>query len=163
MKDQNLNPYSWTKSKNIELIHNYKEWFNLDFAICYFYNVFGPKQITTGPYATVIGIFEDQYKNNKPLTVVKPGTQTRCFTHIEDITDGIILVAEKGNGDKYFLGTKENISIIEIAQMFNYPYIFIDKRKGERDTSTIIESKIKELGWNPNLKIKDYIKKIIDA
>lgn len=161
MKDQNLNPYAWTKSKNIELIHNYKEWFGLNFAICYFYNVFGPNQISTGPYSTVIGIFEDQYKNNKPLTIVKPGTQKRCFTHIKDIIDGIILVAEKGSGDEYFLGTKENISIIDIAHMFNWSYIFIDKRKGERETSTLIKSKIDELGWNPNYNIKDYIKKII--
>lgn len=161
MKDQNLNPYAWTKSKNIELIHNYKDWFGLNFAICYFYNVFGPNQISTGPYSTVIGIFEDQYKNNKPLTIVKPGTQKRCFTHIKDIIDGIILVAEKGSGDEYFLGTKENISIIDIAHMFNWPYIFIDKRKGERETSTLIKSKIDELGWNPNYNIKDYIKKII--
>jgi UDP-glucose 4-epimerase len=161
MKDQNLNPYAWTKSKNIELIHNYKEWFGLNFAICYFYNVFGPNQISTGPYSTVIGIFEDQYKNNKPLTIVKPGTQKRCFTHIKDIIDGIILVAEKGSGDDYFLGTKENISIIDIAHMFNWSYIFIDKRKGERETSTLIKSKIDELGWNPNYNIKDYIKKII--
>ena len=161
MKDQNLNPYSWTKSKNIELIQNYKEWFNLDFAICYFYNIFGPKQITSGPYATVIGIFEDQYKNNKPLTVVKPGIQTRCFTHIEDIIDGIILVSEKGNGDKYFLGTKENISIIEISEMFNHPYIFIEKRKGERDMSIIIKSKIEDLGWKPRYNIKDYIKDFV--
>lgn len=161
MKDQNLNPYAWTKSKNIELIHNYKDWFGLNFAICYFYNVFGPNQISTGPYSTVIGIFEDQYKNNKPLTIVKPGTQKRCFTHIKDIIDGIILVAEKGSGDEYFLGTKENISIIDIAHMFNWSYIFIDKRKGERETSTLIKSKIDELGWNPNYNIKDYIKKII--
>ena len=89
MKDQNLSPYSWTKSKNIELIHNYKKWFNLNFAICYFYNVYGPGQICEGSYATVIGIFENLYRNNKPLTVVKPGTQTRCFTHIEDIVEGL--------------------------------------------------------------------------
>ena len=163
MKDQNLNPYAWTKSKNIELIHNYKDWFGLNFAICYFYNVFGPNQISTGPYSTVIGIFEDQYKNNQSLTIVEPGTQTRCFTHIEDIIDGIILVAEKGNGDKYFLGTKENISIINIAKMFNHPYILIEKRKGERDTSSIIESKIQELGWNPKHNIRDYINKIINT
>ena len=161
MKDQNLNPYAWTKSKNIELIHNYKDWFGLNFAICYFYNVFGPNQISTGPYSTVIGIFEDQYKNNKPLTIVKPGTQKRCFTHIKDIIDGIILVAEKGSGDEYFLGTKENISIIDIAHMFNWSYIFIDKRKGERENSTLIKSKIDELGWNPNYNIKDYIKDFV--
>lgn len=157
MKDQHLNPYAWTKSKNIELIHNYKNWFNLDFAICYFYNVFGPNQITSGPYATVIGIFEDQYINNIPLTIVSPGTQKRCFTHIKDIINGIILVAEKGNGDEYYLGTNENISIIDIAHMFNHPYIFIEKRKGERETSSIIKSKIEELGWKPKYNIKDYI------
>jgi UDP-glucose 4-epimerase len=158
MKDQHLNPYSFTKAKNIELIKNYKNWFNLDYVICYFYNVFGPGQINEGAYATVIGIFEKQYKNNLPLTVVKPGTQKRCFTHINDIIDGIILVANDGDGDGYFLGSKENISIIDIAKMFKTKYEMIDERKGERKISTIIDNeKMDNLGWKVTVNIKDYI------
>lgn len=158
MKDQNLNPYSWTKCKNVELIHNYKNWYNLNFAICYFYNVYGPKQICKGNYATVIGIFEDQYLNNKPLTVVSPGTQTRCFTHIDDIIRGIIMVAENGSGDHYYLGNEKSYSIIDIAKMFDSSHTLINKRRGERDTSKFIASdNIKKLGWEAKLEIDDYI------
>jgi UDP-glucose 4-epimerase len=158
MKDQHLNPYAWTKCKNIELIHNYKDWYNLNFAICYFYNVYGPKQICKGNYATVIGIFEDQYVNNKPLTVVSPGTQSRCFTHIDDIIEGIIMVAKNGNGDHYYLGNEKSYSIIDIAKMFNSNYILIHKRRGERESSKlIISDNIQNLGWKAKIEIEDYI------
>lgn len=158
MKDQHLNPYSWTKSKNIELIHNFKNWFGLEFAICYFFNVYGPGQITKGNYATVIGIFENQYKNNEKLTVVSPGNQTRAFTHIDDIIDGIKIVGEKGNGDDYFLGTEKNISILEIANMFKSEYVLIQERRGERLESVIHKSRARiELNWYPKIELKDYI------
>ena len=159
MKDQNLNPYAWTKSKNIELIHNYHDWYGLNYAICYFYNVYGRNQIKTGKYATVIGTFEQQYETNQLLTVVKPGTQTRIFTHIDDIIDGIILVAEKGFGDDYFLYFDEKHSIIDVAKMFSETkYIFVDERKGEREQSIIFESRaIKELNWKPKNRLQDYI------
>ena len=158
MKDQHLNPYAWTKSKNIELIHNYKSWFGLDFSICYFFNVFGPGQITKGAYATVVGIFENQFKEGIPLTVVSPGTQTRAFTHIDDIVAGILLMAEKGDGDGYFLGTTENISITDVAKMYKCDWEYIPSRKGERTSSTILKSRARdELGWFPKLDIRDYI------
>ena len=162
MKDQHLNPYAWTKCKNIELIHNYKEWYGLDFAICYFYNVYGPGQISKGDYATVIGIFEEQYKNQQPLTVVSPGTQTRCFTHIDDIVRGIIMVAKDGNGDYYYLGNEKSYSILDIVKMFKTDYIFIDKRRGERESSTLnISDNIKTLGWKANIEIEDYINSFV--
>ena len=79
-KDENLSPYAWMKSKVVELIKNYSEWFGLRYDITYFYNAYGPGQIRTGDYATVIGIFEDQYSKGEPLTVVSPGEQSRDFT-----------------------------------------------------------------------------------
>lgn len=159
--DQNLNPYAWTKSKNIELIHNYKDWFNLNFAICYFYNVYGNGQITKGTYATVIGIFEDQYKNNQPLTIVKPGSQSRIFTHIDDIINGVLLISKNGIGNGYHLGAKKCLSILEVAKMFDTEYIFIKERKGERNTSLLHSDKTEiELGWKAKNKLYDYIKGI---
>jgi UDP-glucose 4-epimerase len=158
MKDQNLSPYSWTKSKNIELIHNYKKWFNLNFAICYFYNVYGPGQICEGSYATVIGIFENLYKNKKPLTVVKPGTQTRCFTHIEDIVEGLFLIGQKGCGDDYHLGFKESKSILDIVKMFDTEYVFIDERNCNRKSSEVKSDKcFDEFNWIAKIRIEDYI------
>jgi UDP-glucose 4-epimerase len=161
-KNKDLNPYVFTKSKNIELIHKYKTWFGLNFAICYFYNVYGPGQICEGDYATVIGIFENQIKNNQDLTVVYPGTQTRIFTHIDDIIEGVLLVATKGCGDGYYLGTQKNISILEIIKMFDKNYVFIEKREGERLNSAISdETKNKanyELNWYPKIELENYIK-----
>lgn len=160
-KNKDLNPYVFTKSKNVELIHKYKKWFGLNFAICYFYNVYGPGQISEGNYATVIGIFENQIKNNQDLTVVYPGTQTRIFTHIDDIIQGVLLVAEKGEGDGYYLGTKKNISILELVKIFNKNYIFIEPRNGERINSVINENSNKsenEFGWFAKIDIEDYIK-----
>lgn len=161
-EDQHLNPYSWTKAKNIELIKNYHNWYNLQYAICYFYNVFGYNQISEGEYATVIGIFENQYKKNEPLTVVYPGTQKRCFTHIDDIVKGILLVGEKGNGDEYFLGSSESFSILEIAKMFKSKYYLITERKGERKESEIKTGKINELNWKSEISIKNYIQNFIN-
>jgi UDP-glucose 4-epimerase len=159
----NLSPYSFTKSKNIELIHNYGRWYGLKFAICYFYNVYGPGQISTGDYATVIGIFERQYKNSEELTIVKPGTQLRCFTHIDDIIRGILLVVKNGRGDGYLLGNRQEYSIFDVAKMFNTPYKLLEERKGERYNSTIdINNKSEiELGWKPTINLKDYIESIL--
>jgi UDP-glucose 4-epimerase len=157
-EDQHLNPYAWTKSKNIELIKNYKEWYNLDFCICYFYNVYGSGQIMKGSYATVIGIFENQYINNEKLTVVEPGTQTRCFTYIDDIIDGILIASKNGNGDDYHIGSKDSVSILEIVKMFDKEYVIIPKKKGERYSSELKESKMgSEFSWNSKIKLIDYI------
>jgi UDP-glucose 4-epimerase len=158
--DYNATPYTWTKAKNIELIKNYQEWFNLKYSICYFYNVYGPGQITEGSYATVIGIFEKQYLENKPLTVVRPGTQTRCFTHIDDIVNGIIAVAVLGSGDGYHLGCKDEISVIDVTEMFDTNYVFVKERRGERTRSSYIENNKAEteLNWKADRKLSDYIK-----
>ena len=159
-KNENLNPYAWTKSKNIELIHNYNIWYGLEFVICYFYNVYGGLgQIKTGDYATVIGIFEDQYKHNKPLTIYGDGSQTRKFTHIDDIVDGLLKSAEYGKGNGYCLGTKEDVKILDVAKMFKEnDYVFLPMRKGERISSEFKYNKAeKELNWMPKINLKDYI------
>lgn len=160
MSDQNLNPYAWTKSKNIELIYNYKQWYGLEFALCYFYNVYGRNHIKEGKYATVIGIFEHQYENNLPLTIVSPGSQSRIFTYIDDVIEGVMMVALYGDGDDYFLYHNESYSMMEIKNLFGreYPYTLIKKRKGEREKSTIFTSRaITELNWNPKVSLRNYI------
>lgn len=162
--DSNLNPYAWTKANNIKLLHNMKAWFSLEFAICYFYNVFGPGQIDTGAYATVIGIFERQRAAREPLTVVSPGSQTRAFTHIDDIVEGVLLVALKGDGDDYLLGTTENISISEVASMFGGPTKMVSPRRGERTQSCILPSRARtELGWDTRHTLQQYIESLTNA
>ena len=161
-KDENLSPYAWSKSKNIELIKNYNRWFGLKYEFVYFYNVYGPGQILKSPMAAVIGIFEEQYKRNKPLTVVKPGTQKRDFTHIDDIVRGCYLAWKKGKQNHYMLGTQKTYSIIQIAKMFKTKIKYLPARKGERFNSTVTNDNARKiLGYKAKKDIRDYIKNIV--
>ena len=158
-KDENLSPYAWSKTKNIELIKNYNKWFGLKFEIIYFYNVYGPGQIVNSSMAAVIGIFETQYKKKLPLTVVSPGTQKRDFTHIDDIVRGCYLAWKKGNQNSYMLGTKKKYTILEIAKMYKSQIKYLPPRPGDRTSSTIINNNAKNiLGYETTIDIKDYIK-----
>ena len=160
--DEHLSPYSWSKSKNIELIKNYNKWFGLKYELVFFYNVYGPGQILNSPMSAVIGIFEHQYKNKKKLSIVKPGTQRRDFTHINDIINGCILAWKKGKQNEYMLGTKKTYSINEIAKMFKTKIRYISARPGERFGSIIPNNNAKNiLGYSANIDIKDYIKNFI--
>ena len=150
-------PYAWCKATNSELVKNYGEWFNLNYAIVYFYNVYGPREISKGKYATLIGLFKEKAKNKQNLTVVNPGTQRRNFTHVEDIIEGLILVGEKGTGDNYGIGSPEAYSVLEIANFFNRPIIMIPERPGNRMDAEIDTNKTEALGWKPKWSIKDYL------
>lgn len=157
-EDEHLSPYAWMKAKNCELIKNYAEWFGLQYAITYFFSVYGPGHISTGDYATVIAIFEQQYLNGGPITVVKPGTQRRDFTHVYDIVRGIRLAAQKGGGDGYLLGTNEPYSIQEVAEMFGMPIEYLPERQGERFQAKEYISRARtELGWQPEHRLPTYI------
>ena len=158
--NQHLSPYAWTKAKNTELIKNFSNWYGLKYNILYFHNVYGPGQIMEGKYATVIGIFEKQLKNNLPLTVVFPGTQRRDFTHVEDIVSGIWKAYQKApNNMEFNLGTGKNYSIMEVAQAFNQDIKIIPRKRGERNTSLAdIKNTIKVLDWRPKNDVIKYIK-----
>ena len=162
-RDQNSSPYTWTKSKNIELIKNYSKWFGLKYELLFFYNVYGPGQISSGKMATVIGIFETQYKNKKPLTIVKPGSQIRDFTHIDDIIRGCYLAMNKGKQSEYMLSSGKKYSILQIAKMFNIKYKFIPSRAGDRRDSTVLNNNAKKiLGFASKKHIKTYIDEYIN-
>ena len=156
--DENLSPYSWMKSKMVELIKNYGEWFDLQYEICYFFNVYGPNQITTGDYATVVGIFERQLKAGKKLTVVSPGTQSRDFTHVDDVTKALILTTQQNANHEWHLRSGINVTMIELADMFDVEYDFIPERRGERFTSEDFPSDTNEkLGWTPQENLQEWI------
>jgi UDP-glucose 4-epimerase len=162
-RDENLSPYAWMKSKMVELIKNYNNWFNLDYEICYFFNVYGPRQIYEGEYSTVIAIFERQFLNNQKLTVVRPGTQSRDFTHVNDIVTGLIKASEANLNHEWHLRSGINYSIIEVAEFFTKNWIFINERKGERFTSEEFKSDTnKILGWMPKHTLKNWINNIIN-
>ena len=162
-QDENLNPYAWTKAKNVEYIRNFANWYGLDYVITYFYNVYGPGQIREGKYATVIGIFESQYERGEPLTIVAPGTQTRDFTHIDDIVDGIVLCAERGSGDGYLLGYGQERPLIEVAEMFGSRYVLIGERPGERVRGQADTTKARALGWTPSRALDEYVASFVTS
>jgi len=163
--DKNLSPYAFTKSRNLELLENLKKWFNFKFEIIFFYNVYGPRQIKVGGMATVIGIFENQYQNKKPLTVVKPGNQTRRFTHIFD-TVQICYEAFKTNKCKYYsISNKNSYSIMEVAKMFKSRIILLKPRLGERYASALtkISNNNKIIQKFGKLQLKDYVSSFINS
>ncbi|WP_440652128.1 NAD-dependent epimerase/dehydratase family protein [Candidatus Pelagibacter sp. HIMB1542] len=163
--DKNLSPYAFTKSRNIDLLENLKKWFNLKFEIIFFYNVYGPRQIKVGDMATVIGIFEDQYKKKKPLTVVKPGSQTRRFTHIDDTVQICYEAFKAGKCRYYSISNKNYYSIIEVAKMFKSQIKFLKPRLGERYASALtkISSNNKIIQKYGKLQLKDYISSFIKS
>jgi len=155
------NPYAFTKATNVDLINNYGEWYGLNYAICYFYNAYGPRENGKGKYATLIAKFEQAYLSAKPLTVVKPGTQKRNFTHVKDLARGIILVGEKGQGDGYALSNKKQFSVLEIAEAFGGPIEFIDGNPGRAESGDAPDKARIELGWETTVDILDYIKDFV--
>ena len=161
--DKNLSPYAFTKSKNLELLENLKKWFKFKYEVIYFYNVYGPHQICKGQMSTVIGIFEDHYKRGKPLPVVKPGTQTRRFTHIHDTVNVCYVAWKKNLCRHYSIANKKSYSIIDVAKMFNSKIKFLAKRPGERYTSAITNKNLsnKIYKYFGKMNLKNYIKEFI--
>lgn len=155
------NPYSLSKAGNVDLVNGYGKWFSLPYAITYFYNAFGERENGKGKYATLIAKFEQAHLNNKPLTVVKPGTQKRNFTYAGDLARGIILAGQKGNGDGYALANPGAYSILEIAETFGGPVELIDGYPGRPESGDISTKAYDELGWKPTVKITDYIRDFI--
>jgi UDP-glucose 4-epimerase len=153
-------PYAWSKSANTDLVNNYGAWFGLSYAITYFYNVFGEGEISSGPYSTVIGIFKEEYRRGLPMTVVSPGTQSRCFTHVADIIDGLMLTMEQGQGDGYGIGNDQAYSILEVAKLFGGEIVMLPERKGNRQTGMADSTKLRALGWSPKISLASYIENI---
>ena len=163
-KDKNLSPYAFTKSKNLELLENLKRWFDFKYEVIFFYNVYGPGQIKSGKMSTVIGIFQDHYVKNKPLPVVKPGSQSRRFTHIDDTID-VCFKAWKKNKCKYYsISNKKSYTILKVAKLFRCNIKLLPPRKGERYASALsnlaLTNKINRYYGKISLKkyIEDFIK-----
>ena len=161
--DKNLSPYAFTKAKNLELLENLKKWFNFKFEVIYFYNVYGPNQIFKGKMATVIGIFENCFKENKPLTIVKPGSQSRRFTHIDDTVETCYLAWKNNKSRHYSISNRKSYTILQVAEMFGTKIKFLNQRPGERYASALtnlnLENKV--FKYFGKIKLKDYIKNII--
>ena len=162
-EDKNLSPYAFTKSKNLELLNNLKKWFNFKFEVIYFYNVYGKRQISEGKMATVIGIFENCFKKNIPLPVVKPGTQSRRFTHIIDTVEVCYQAWKKNKNRHYSISNKKSYSILEVAKLFKSKIKFLPPRKGERFASALTQMNLSNKVYRKfgKIDLKDYIRSII--
>ena len=163
--DKNLSPYAFTKAKNLELLENLKKWFKFKYEVIYFYNVYGPNQISKGDMATVIGIFEDHYKSKKPIPVVKPGSQTRRFTHIYDTVEICYMAWKKNLCRHYSIASHNSYSIQEVAKMFGTKIKYLPRRSGERYASALTSMNLSNKVYKlfGKIHLKDYIKKIIKS
>ncbi len=164
-KDKNLSPYAFTKSKNLELLENLKKWFKFKFEVIYFYNVYGPRQIMTGKMATVIGIFENLYLKKKPLTVVKPGSQTRRFTHVKDTVRVCYEAWKKNKCSHYSISNRKSYSILGVARLFKSNIKLLKPRLGERYASALTKMShnnqiIRKYG---KINLKDYVSSFIKS
>jgi len=161
--DKNLSPYAFTKAKNLELLENLKKWFNFKYEVIYFYNVYGPHQICKGEMATVIGIFEDHYKSNKPLPIVKPGSQTRRFTHIYDTVQVCYKAWKKNLCRHYSIANHKSYSILNVARMFGTKIKYLPKRPGERYASALTNMHLSNKVYKNfgKMDLKKYIKNIL--
>jgi len=161
--DKNLSPYAFTKAKNLEMLENLKKWFKMKFEIIYFYNVYGPGQICEGDMATVIGIFENCFKKKKPLTVVRPGNQSRRFTHISDTVDACYFAWKKNLCRHYSISNKKSYSILQVAKFFKTKIKLLPPRAGERYASALTSMNLSNKVYKMfgKIELRDYIKNII--
>ena len=162
-RDKDLSPYAFTKSKNLELLENLKKWFKMKYEVVYFYNVYGPKQICYGDMATVIGIFEHYYKKKKPLPVVRPGTQSRKFTHIYDTVNVCYYAWKENKCRHYSISSKNNYTILQVAKLFKSKIQFLPPRQGERYASALSNMNLSNKVYKMFgvIKLKDYVKSLI--
>lgn len=155
-----MSPYAWTKAKNTDLVMKYSQWYGIDFAITYFYNVYGPREIRSGKYATLIAKYAKLKAEGKQLPVVAPGSQKRNFTHVNDIVSALLLIGEHGHGDEYGIGHPDGYSVLDVAEMFEGDIEMLEPRRGNRMSAKVMTEKTRALGWAPQHNLKDYINSI---
>lgn len=154
---RNQSPYGWSKASNTELVENYGSWFGLPYAIVYFYNAYGPRELTSGRYATVIGIYKNKMAKGESLPLVRPGTQKRNFTHVRDIVNGLFLVGENAYGDEFGIGHPTSYTIKDVVKLFGGEINYLPERRGNRMSAEVVTNKTRALGWSPKYKLEDYI------
>jgi len=155
-----LSPYTWSKAINTDLVERYAEWYGLEYAICYFYNVFGPGEISTGQYATVIAKFIEAKKRGQSVEITRPGTQLRNFTHIEDTVRALIAIGDRGTGDGHCIANAQAHTILEVAEMLELPYALGPENPANRLAASYDLSKMQALGWAADISLKSYLAEV---
>ena len=159
-----LSPYAMSKHMGEEWLKMFKGVYGLNAEIVRFYNVYGPGELVDSHMAAVIGLWRAAVKNGTPILIHGDGKQRRDFTHINDIVDGLIRIAESNekHEDAWELGTGRNYSLNEIASLFApHPIQYVDDVKGNyRETIRINDDALNRLGWQPKDQLKEYINEI---
>ena len=150
-------PYSICKSINAQLVDRLCSYLEMQYAITYFYNVYGPNEISSGPYATLIAKIIDAKRNGRKITITAPGTQKRNFTHVADIVNALALVGENGHGDNYGIGSEYSYSVVEVAMLAGCDFDIGSEKKGNRSYSELLTSQVKSLGWQEQHCLPKYI------
>ena len=150
-------PYAWSKASNTEFVKQFCTWHEMDYAITYFYNVYGKREIKDGKYATLIAKYKNLMIQKKRLPVVLPGTQQRNFTHVDDIVDALVLIGFNGHGDEYGIGNPKAYSVQEVAEIFGGPVDYLPERRGNRMSADVLAEKTIALGWKPQRDLTKYI------
>ncbi len=158
---RDLAPYTWMKAVNTELVANYGRWYEIPYAIVYFYNVYGPRERTIHEYGTVIETWRQAILKGESLFVRSPGTQERAFTHVLDTVDGIVLVGEKGEGDNFGIGTDEIFTLLQVAEMFGGEVEMLPATPTTRSSAEVDSTKTRALGWSPKYHLPDYVQEVV--
>lgn len=159
---EDLSPYTFSKATNAKFVKNFANWYNIDYAICYFYNVFGGREISKGKYSTVVGRFLESYRNKEAVYVTAPGSQERNFTHINDTVAALNLIGAQGIGDDYCIANEKSVSILELVEFLGLEYSFAPSHPSNRLSGPIPSSKLQDLGWVAHVDIFDYLRKCMD-
>jgi UDP-glucose 4-epimerase len=158
MKEDCLNPYSVSKVSGEKLCHMYTELFELPTVVFRYFNIYGPREPSKGPYAPVVRLFLRQYQAGESLTIVGDGLQRRDFTHVSDAVNANILAMQSDKTGLFNIGTGKNHSVLELAKMISNNVKFIPPRLGEARETLADNTKVcNELGWYPKIKLEDYI------
>ena len=156
-------PYSFFKAQSAALVKNYHDWYGLPYSICYFYNVFGPGYDSSPKpgYESVVSVFEKQWKKGLPLTICGDGSQTRSFTYVDDIVEGLIMAWKSEECLELQLSNPKQFSILEIAKMFSDNIKHIDPRPGDRRASAVNDNTARDkLNWKTTMCVSEWIKNI---
>jgi UDP-glucose 4-epimerase len=153
-------PYNFAKAINSELVHNYGEWYDLQYSVAYFYNVYGPRERAgqyAGAYGTVVETFRQCALQGTPCTINGSGNQTRAYTHVYDTVDALIAIAEKGTNGEYAISAKEVFSLNELAQLFKLEIEYAPQTKSSRSTGAHNTDKLERLGWKQSQTLQAYV------
>jgi len=156
-------PYSVCKAKNAQMVEEMRKFLGIEAAVVYLYNVYGPGELRDGLYSTLIGRALRAKETGECIQVTAPGTQRRNFTHVEDVVDGLLAVAQKGDGDGYGIGADDDYSVLDVVKMIGCQYRIGFRAKGNRMSASLTTEATKALGWRAQRDLQSYIEEEINA